>query len=376
MSKITKKGTKSYSFKVGSETIEFPTLSFLTNGSSGKTIKQGDEDVLLLKTIPGSKPERSYYDLFPDLSAEQMQTISSFFEKDKLKKTDAMTELSMFPETKMNHFIELLELKNICTKGVFFITTGTSSKLMKSREERKFDVMGREFISCLDDPNVEFIVMYLNLNLPSSGIMSVFTGILKTVTLSHRNSIIIDKKNRKIIRFEPMGAMPKAHENLTIAEIHQKIFEYLTAGGDTDLKTHMDYIKKFEYLDTNRFDIFSCPFISAPQLGNIFCQTYSIYGALLYIINSDIFNKTPSSLFVALGDVNKIMLMWYLSIMPIDKKVGALISAKSNIANNKKTSKAKIPSRQKSNKSKKSKSKSNNSDAISLSFSSNSNKSH
>ena len=287
-----------------------------------------------------------------------------------------MTELSMFPEIKMNHFIELLELKNICTKGVFFITTGTSSKLMKSREERKFDVMGRELISCLDDPGVEFIVMYLNLNLPSSGIMSVFTGLLKTVTLSHRNSIIIDKKNRKIIRFEPMGAMPKAHENLTIAEIHQKIFEYLTAGNDTELKTHMDYIKKFEYLDTNRFDIFSCPFISAPQLGNIFCQTYSIYGALLYIINSDVFNKTPSSLFVALGDVNKIMLMWYLSIMPIEKKVGALSSSNSNIVK-KKSSKAKS-GKQKSNKSKKSasKSKSNNSDAISLSFSSNSNKSH
>ena len=374
MSKITKQGSKSYSFKLGSETIKFPTLSFLSKESSGKSVKQGKEDVLLVKTIPGSKPERSYYDLFPDLSAEQMQNVASFFEKDKRNKYEAIEELSMFPETKMKHFIELLELKNICTKGVFFVTTGTSIDLMKGREEAKFSKMGEELISCLDDPGVEFIVMYLNLNLPSSGIMSIFTGLLKTFTLSHRNSIIIDKKNSKIIRFEPMGAMPKAHENLTIAEIHQKIFEYLTAGNDTELKTHMDYIKKFEYLDTNRFDIFSCPFISAPQLGNIFCQTYSIYGALLYIINSDVFKKTPSSLFVALGDINKIMLMWYLSIMPIEKKVGALSSSNSNIVK-KKSSKAKS-GKQKSNKSKKSTSTSNNSSVVSLSFSSNSNKSH
>jgi hypothetical protein len=366
MSKITKKGTKSYSFKIGSETITFPTLSFLTKESSSKTINK--EDVLLLKTIPGSKPERSYYDLFPELSTEQMQEISSFFEKYKFKKTEAMTELSMFPEVKMNHFIELLELKNICTKGVFFITTGTSNTLMKGREEAKFSKMGEDLISCLDDPSVEFVVMYLNLNLPSTGLSSMLKGFV----LSHRNSVIIDKKNSKIIRFEPMGAMPKAHENLTIAEIHQKIFEYLSAGGDTELKTHMDYIKKFEYLDTNRFDIFSCPFISAPQLGNIFCQTYSIYGALLYIINSDIFNKTPSSLFVALGNTNKIMLMWYLSIMPIAKKTGALSSVNATIANNKKSAKA---SRPKTNKSKKSTRTMNIPNAVSLSFSSNSNKS-
>ena len=41
-------------------------------------------------------------------------------QKHEAKKHEAMRELSMFPETKMNHFIKLLELKNICTKGVFF----------------------------------------------------------------------------------------------------------------------------------------------------------------------------------------------------------------------------------------------------------------
>lgn len=135
MSKITKQGSKSYSFKLGSETIKFPTLSFLSKELSGKAVKQGKEDVLLVKTIPGSKPERSYYDLFPDLSAEQMQNVASFFEKNKRNKYEAIEELSMFPETKMKHFIELLELKNICTKGVFFVTTGTSINLMKGREE-------------------------------------------------------------------------------------------------------------------------------------------------------------------------------------------------------------------------------------------------
>ena len=88
MSKITKQGSKSYSFKLGSETIKFPTLSFLSKESSGKAVKQGKEDVLLVKTIPGSKPERSYYDLFPDLSEEQMQKVASFFEKDKVKKNE------------------------------------------------------------------------------------------------------------------------------------------------------------------------------------------------------------------------------------------------------------------------------------------------
>lgn len=312
MLKITKQGNKTYSFKIGSELITFPTFNFLSEpnyiGQDGSEIS--DAETKLLKTISGTKPERTYYDLFPDLSIDQMKKLSTFFEANKVKKTEAMTELSMFPEVKMNHFIKLLELKNVCTKGVFFITTGTSQMLMKGREEGNFTKMGSELISCLDDDDVEFIVMYLNLNLPSSGITSLFKGFV----LSHRNSIIIDKKNRKIIRFEPMGAMPKAHENLTLVEIHKKISEYLTAAKDPNLKKHMDYIKKFMYYDTNQFDIYSCPFISAPQLGNIFCQTYSIYGALLYIINSDVFNKTPSSLFVVLGDVNKIMLMWYLAI--------------------------------------------------------------
>ncbi len=334
MTTIRKNGTKAYSFKLGSETLTFPTLAFLATDSEDIS-----DESKLIKVIPGTKPERSYYDLFPDLSMDQIQRVTSFFDSNKARKTDALTELSMFPETKMNHFIKLLELGNVCTKGVFFITTGTSDTLMKSREDAKFAKMGEELISCLDDPSVEFIVMYLNLNLPSTGLKRFF---LKGLVLSHRNSIIIDKKHRKIIRFEPMGAMPKAHQNLTIAEIHQKISEYLTAGKDTELKKHMDHIKSFEYLDTNSFDIYSCPFISAPQLGNIFCQTYSIYGALLYIINSDVFNKTPSSLFVALGDVNKIMLMWYLALMTITDKKSSSSSNKStktkrSLSGNKKT---------------------------------------
>jgi hypothetical protein len=327
MTTIIKKGTDSYSFKIGNETITFPTFNFLSKTATNNELqvnKVSLEEAKLLKTIPGTKPERSYYDLFPDLSTEQMQSVASFFDGNKARKTDALTELSMFPEIKMNHFIKLLELKNVCTKGVFFITTGTSANMMYMREQAHFDKMGEDLISCLDDPSVEFIVMYLNLNLPSTGI----TSLLKPFILAHRNSIIIDKKHKKIIRFEPMGAMPKAHENLTIIEIHKKISEYLKAGKDSSLEEHMDYIKSFEYLDTNRFDIYSCPFISAPQLGNIFCQTYSIYGALLYIINSEVFNKTPSSLFVALGDVNKIMLMWYLSLMTITDK-------KSSSSNNK-----------------------------------------
>lgn len=319
---ITKNGKKSYSFKVGSDTVTFPTFSFLTpksiSSASARAKKYSNsEDISaeakLIKVIPGSKPERPYYDLFPDLSVEQMQTVVSFFEKHEPKKHEAMRELSMFPETKMNHFIKLLELKNICTKGVFFVTSGTSDFLMKSRETQDFKKMGKELISCLEDETVEFIVMYLNLNLPDSGFWSLFRG----KVFSHRNSIIIDKKHRKLIRFEPMGALPKAQQNITISEIHMKIYEYLTTGEDTNLSKHMDDIRSFEYFDTNKFDIYSCPFISAPQLGNIFCQTYSIYGALLYIINNDVFNKTPSSLFVALGDMNKIMLMWYLAMLPI-----------------------------------------------------------
>ena len=224
MNTIHKHSDKSYSFKLGSETLTFPTLAFLSTDSEDIS-----DEAKLIKVIPGSKPERSYYDLFPDLSTEQMQNMASFFDRNKVRKTDALTELSMFPEIKMNHFIKLLELKNVCTKGVFFITSGTSDMLMKSREEAKFAKMGEDLISCLDDPSVEFIVMYLNLNLPSTGI----TSFLKGFVLSHRNSIIIDKKHRKIIRFEPMGAMPKAQQNITLGEIHMKIFEYLEAGKDS-----------------------------------------------------------------------------------------------------------------------------------------------
>jgi hypothetical protein len=332
MTTIIKRGNKSYSFKLGRETLTFPTLAFLDTDTEDIS-----NEGKLIKVIPGTNPERPYYDLFPDLSMDQMQSISAFFESNKLRKTEAISGLSMFPEVVMNHFIKLLELKNVCTKGVFFVTSGTSNKLMKGREESKFSNMGKEFISCLDDPSVDFIVMYLNLNLPSTGI----TSLLKGFVLSHRNSIIIDKKNRKIIRFEPMGAMPKVQQNITLGEIHMKIFEYLEAGNDTELKKHMDYIKSLEYFDTNRFDIYSCPFISAPQLGNIFCQTYSIYGALLYIINSDVFNKTPSSLFVALGDVNKIMLMWYLSLMTITDKKNSSSSNKSAKAKAKSQNKGK-----------------------------------
>lgn len=340
MTAIIEKGGDSYSFKIGDKKITFPTFNFLSNTATNNELqvnKVSLAEAKLLKTIPGTKPGRSYYDLFPDLSTEQMQSVASFFDGNKAKKTDALTELSMFPELKMNHFIKLLELKNVCSKGVFFITTGTSDMLMKSREEEKFAKMGEDLISCLDDTSVEFIVMYLNLNLASTGI----TRVLKGFVLSHRNSIIIDKKHKKIIRFEPMGAMPKAQQNITLGEIHMKIFKYLEAGKDTALEKHMEYIKSLEYFDTNRFDIYSCPFISAPQLGNIFCQTYSIYGALLYIINSDVFNKTPSSLFVALGDVNKIMLMWYLSLMTITAKKSSSSSNKSAKAKAKNQNKGK-----------------------------------
>lgn len=318
---IIKHGTEHYSFRIDSEVIKFPTLSFLKKGNIELKVNDVNavdlsDEKSLIKVISGSKPERAYYDLFPDLSVTQMQKIAEIIEKKKIIKTTAIQDLSMFPEQKMNHFIKLLELSNICTKGVFFVTSGTSDKLMQMREHQEFKKMGEQLIDCLEDSSIEFIVMYLNLNVPDTGIWSLLKGKI----LSHRNSIIIDKKNRKIIRFEPMGAMPKAHQNITIADIYMQIFNYLTEASDTKLKEHMDLVKSFEYFDTNKFDIFSCPFISAPQLGNIFCQTYSIYGALLYIVNNEVFNKKPSSLFVALGDTNKIMLMWYLSGMSINTR--------------------------------------------------------
>lgn len=364
---ITKHGTEHYSFKIGSEVLKFPTLSFLkkddtqpkANGDLGVDLS---DEKNLIKVIPGSNPARAYYDLFPDLSVTQTQEISKFIEKKKIIKTTAIQDLSMFPEQKMNHFIKLLELSNICTKGVFFVTSGTSDKLMKMRETQDFKKMGEQLINCLEDPSVEFIVMYLNLNVPDTGIWSLLKGKI----LSHRNSIIIDKKNRKIIRFEPMGAMPKAHQNITIVNIYMQFLKYLEAANDNKLKEHMDLIKSFEYFDTNKFDIFSCPFISAPQLGNIFCQTYSIYGALLYIINSDVFNKTPSSLFVALGDTNKIMLMWYLSgmlIKPPGKSSSSRRSAthNSNNHNSKKRNKVKFIHNHKKTNHKKTKKSSSNS---------------
>lgn len=310
-SQIVKNGNKSYTFKLGDESITFPTFTFLKNKNKKRVPK---EEALLIKTIPGTNPQREYYDLFPDLTSTQIETLSMHFEVDKDMKREAISALSMFPEDRMNHFINLLELSNICMKGAFFITSGVSDLLMKSRENADKPKMGKELITCLDSDDTEFIVMYINLNL--SGVWSLF----KPIAYSHRNCLIIDKKNKKIIRFEPMGALPKVQNNITIAEIHQRIFEYLSAAKDPEINKHIDYLKTFDYFDTNKFDIYSCPFISAPQLGNTFCQTYSVYGALLYIINNEVFNKAPSSLFVALGNTSKIMLMWLLTLSKVVKR--------------------------------------------------------
>jgi len=94
---------------------------------------------------------------------------------------------------------------------------------------------------------------------------------------NHMNGFIIDLEKEKIIVFEPKGCTPLPHIESLSAD---KIKELLSV--DLTIK---NYFNEFQLIQNNQL-------LECPQGAGIFkedtdCQTYSLYGDLLYLLNRD-----------------------------------------------------------------------------------------
>lgn len=103
----------------------------------------------------------------------------------------------------------------------------------------------------------------------------------------HMNSFIIDKKHKQVIRFEPKGVTSYISP---WCMIDVKLY-LINSLRDDRMKTE---IERYEFISTSDISsLFSRLFNKAfmPQGFDIYCQTYSIYSALLYCLNMDLLNK-------------------------------------------------------------------------------------
>ena len=162
--------------------------------------------------------------------------------------------------------------------------------------------LGKKLLEFFDDKQ--------NKNIFVGFIMNRFRWKMFGIT-GHLNTLIIDKKHKQIIRFEPKGKDSFFGCNIKKEDIYTYIVKSITKfvkntknlsairRDDPDIKLYEEIIKEYTYIDTsNKTNIithtknFHTKSVNnMPQKGNIFgggdnyCQTYSLYGALLYCMN-------------------------------------------------------------------------------------------
>ena len=158
----------------------------------------------------------------------------------------------------------------------------------------------------------------------------------------HMNTFIIDKKKNIIIRFEPKGKESSVYCNVSkkmiIDYIKKSINMYLLENTDNlpnipkALPNEFLKMEDCIYIDTSINDKIS----QMPQhrLFDDYCQTYSLYGALLYCINynsidfinePNTINNTIKTLFSQINQDKAIKLQYYLK-----KQIHGLMKIKSN----------------------------------------------
>lgn len=122
------------------------------------------------------------------------------------------------------------------------------------------------FNRCLDDPSVEYLVGFINLYAKR------FKGI---GVVDHKNAIIIDKTNRKIIRFEP-----KKKNAIFLKYIRHDISENEVKEKLADYGLEPAILRNYEYIVIRG---------NQPNMSwsndSIYCAVYSLYAALLFAIN-------------------------------------------------------------------------------------------
>lgn len=122
------------------------------------------------------------------------------------------------------------------------------------------------FNRCLSDPSINYLVGFINLYAKR------FKGI---GVVDHKNAVIIDKTNKKIIRFEPKKKdamfLKYVRHDITENEVKEKLAGY---GLEPDI------LRTYEYIIIRG----NQPNMSMSN-DSMYCAVYSLYAALLFAIN-------------------------------------------------------------------------------------------
>ena len=195
----------------------------------------------------------------------------------------------------------------------------------KNKEFYEFNTsnryLGEKLYHFFKEDNDKNLFIGFIMNLPNKSITSQAYSLLSGSSVKgHLNTFIIDKKNKLIIRFEPKGKESIVYCNVTktmiIDYINNSIGQFLGKTPPRNSKYISDELKNlliYKYIDTSSRDInivqdnntntrknsittstsrkhsLKTKPVHFPQgvWRDDNCQTYSLYGALLYAMNYD-----------------------------------------------------------------------------------------
>ena len=212
-----------------------------------------------------------FYDIIP-----QKIYAPDFASNQKLVKK-MMGLISMFPNTIFNFllhqkpyvkFINETQIQNYAKIDVNSINTNDQFTLETCiREVDDYSQFETEFIKYIKDDKKRFMFGIIKLGLKSV--------LFKKMFMNHMNSFIIDKKEGRIIRFEPKGMV----QQLGFAQCNLNIEEII---GSMLSKHKIERV--FAHINTSAISYL----LTGPQYFNTHCQTFSLYFGLLYLMNPDI----------------------------------------------------------------------------------------
>jgi hypothetical protein len=209
-----------------------------------------------------------FKDIFSTVEQDTLTKIQTYLDTKVSKKTirDIIKQkISTKPMRILQEIINTLKYENIiCRKIKLASLDGIGT--FKMEPEHSKTIQNSDIIS---SDNCKIFVGVIEL------IRKKFLG--NSLFCDHMNSLIVDLKKNIIFVFEPKGTTQQPQlNNLNEIDIKKLLSSDLA-------EINKDYFKDFEFIKNSQ------SFLSCPQgiCRDTDCQTYSLYGNLLYILNRD-----------------------------------------------------------------------------------------
>ena len=272
---------------------DYVVLGKENNSSSFYNIKSFPDIPIQLKGMETKigKKNDIFKDIFSEVNKATFKKIETYLQTQLNGKTIRniiKEKISTKPMRILQEIIDKLEYDKDATNKIIC----RKIKLVSDSESQIFNAEHTHSGTITDQD--------VGLGIPIPINCKIFVGVLELIRkkspvknffCDHMNSFIVDLDYKKIFVFEPKGNTKQPQLNkLSEKDIKDKLSSGLS---------NKDYFKDFAFIKNSQ------SFLSCPQgiCRDTDCQTYSLYGNLLYILNRDNIPKNKSDAEKYINDI-------------------------------------------------------------------------